>query len=187
MKKIIIICLFLGSLCFGKNMTFILESKAIKNGVIEQEYGGKGKDVINGVGSKSIPLEWENPPEGTKSFAVVMVDHDAIPVVGVTWIHWSVANIPVYRKKLEADESRNNKKIIQGANSWISPIGGFSREEASFYGGPMPPDKDHVYEITIYALDKELDIKNGYYLNELYEKMKGHVLGTSVLEGIYKK
>lgn len=77
--------------------------------------------------------------------------------------------------------------MIQGVNSWVSPMGGQTKEDSTFYGGPMPPDKDHVYKIRVYALDTVLDIKNGYYLNELYDKMKGHILSVAELEGIYKK
>ena len=51
----------------------------------------------------------------------------------------------------------------------------------------MTTDKDDKYRFTIYALDKKLDLKNGYYLNEKNEKMDGHVLEKSVLEGIYRK
>lgn len=188
MKKIIIKVIMLIYFCIamscGKN--FSLESNGIKNGEIEAKYGGKGK-TINGIGAISIPLSWENAPKGTKSYAIVMLDDDAIPVVGVSWIHWSVANIPVTMSELKENESRENKDLVQGVNSWISPIGGLSKEEASFYGGPLPPDKDHTYKIIIYALDKELELENGYYLNELYKKMEGHILGSSEIKGIYRK
>ncbi|RRD22792.1 YbhB/YbcL family Raf kinase inhibitor-like protein [Fusobacterium canifelinum] len=193
----IILGLFISALSYSKgNMSsnmmkmdkkvFTLKSSGIKNGIIDKEYGGKGKETIKGVGSRSLPLEWENSPEGTQSYAIVMLDHDAISVVGMSWIHWTVANIPKDKKDLKANESRENKNLIQGLNSWISPLANFTKEEASFYGGPMPP-KDHNYTIIIYALDTELDLQKGYYLNELYQKMKGHILATSVLEGVYKK
>ena len=185
-KNIILICLIFSGLIFGKG-NFILKSEGIKNNIIEEKYGGKGSDNIKGVGSRSLPLEWSDPPKGTKSFVIIMEDRDAVPVTGFTWIHWSVADIGAEKRKLAENESRSNPDLIQGLNSWISAMGGFTAEEASFYGGPMPPDKDHKYRIVIYALDKKLDLKKGYYLNELYEKMEGHILGESVLEGIYKK
>ncbi len=76
--------------------------------------------------------------------------------------------------------------FIQGANSWISLQGGeLSIEESSYYGGMAPPDKPHTYELTVFALDTFLDLKSGFYLNELYEKMEGHILDTSTLKGIY--
>lgn len=187
MKKIVaLICLVFSGFIFSEGK-FTLKSKGIVNNIIDERYGGKGKEVINGIGSYSLPLEWSNPPKGTKSFAVIMEDRDAVPVTGFIWIHWTAAEIGAEKRELKENESRENKSLIQGVNSWISSMGGLSRDEAAFYGGPMPPDKDHKYRFTIYALDKKLDMKNGYYLNELYEKMEGHILGQSVLEGIYKK
>ncbi|WP_282179917.1 YbhB/YbcL family Raf kinase inhibitor-like protein [Maribacter stanieri] len=48
---------------------FKLTSIAIKNGVLLDDY--KCEEKINDV-ENSIPLSWENVPEGTKSLAVVM-------------------------------------------------------------------------------------------------------------------
>ncbi|MGT2333821.1 hypothetical protein ACVPOY_07845 [Staphylococcus aureus] len=31
---------------------------------------------------------------------------------------------------------------------------------------PTPPDQDHQYELTVYALDHSLNLKNGFYLNK---------------------
>ena len=185
MKYLAILIMF--SICSFTENTFKIESKGIINGVIEKQYGGNGGSFINNVPSKSIPLEWKNIPKGTKSFLIVMEDYDAIPVVGFLWIHWSIGDIPVYKKTLIENESRENVGIIQGVNSWVSSLGGLTKEEASYYGGPYPPDKDHNYKITIYALDTELGLKKGYYLNEAYNKMEGHILGIASISGIYKK
>lgn len=182
----IIILIVLSIFSFSENV-FKIESKGIINGIIKEEYGGNGKEFIKNVPSKSIPLEWKNIPKKTKSFVIIMEDYDAIPVMGFSWIHWSVGDIPADKKALLENESRINAELIQGANSWGSSLGGLAREDASYYGGPWPPDKDHTYKITIYALDIELGLKNGYYLNEVYHKMEGHVLGTASINGIYKK
>ncbi|EQG24610.1 phosphatidylethanolamine-binding family protein [Clostridioides difficile DA00062] len=50
-----------------------------------------------------------------------------------------------------------------------------------------PPDKAHIYELHVFALDKLLDLKNGFYLNELYQEMEGHILEEAVLKGLYEK
>ena len=63
---------------FGKE-NFVLKSEGIVNNIIEEKYGGKGSDIIKNVGSRSIPLEWSDPPKGTKSFAIIMEDRDAVP------------------------------------------------------------------------------------------------------------
>ena len=49
-----------------------------------------------------------------------------------------------------------------------------------------PPDKPHIYELHVYALDKLLDLKRGFLLNELYREMDGHILAEHTLKGIYE-
>ncbi|GAA6325576.1 YbhB/YbcL family Raf kinase inhibitor-like protein [Fusobacterium ulcerans] len=181
MKKFILILMVL----LGVNsMAMTLESKGIKNGNISVEYGQHGEKFIDGMPALSIPLKWKDVPKGTKSFVLVMEDYDAVPVSGFSWIHW-VALIPGDYTELKENASRDDKKILQGINSWVSSMGGLDREKASFYGGPAPPDKEHTYIFRLYALDKEIKIDGTFYLNEVYKEMKGHVLGSAELEGNY--
>ncbi|WP_432205118.1 YbhB/YbcL family Raf kinase inhibitor-like protein [Cetobacterium somerae] len=162
-----------------------LESNSIVNGYIKEDFGKHGSSWIDNVPSKSLHLKWDDVPEGTECFLVVMQDYDAIPVAGFSWIHW-VAVVPKDYRELIEDASRNDKNIVQGINSWASKLVGLSKEKASFYGGPTPPDKDHIYEVKIYAIDKKLTLKSGFYLNEALREIKGHVLGEGEVEGVYK-
>ena len=164
---------------------FKLESDSIVNGYIKDEFGKYGEIWIDEMPSKSLNLKWENVPEGTKNFLIVMQDYDAIPVVGFSWIHWIVV-VPKEYRELNEDASRTDKNIVQGINSWASKLKGLSKEKATFYGGPTPPDKDHIYEVKIYAIDKTLNLKNGFYLNEAYKEIKNHILDEACLTGIYK-
>ncbi|MCQ8211043.1 YbhB/YbcL family Raf kinase inhibitor-like protein [Cetobacterium somerae] len=164
---------------------FSLTSDSIVDGYIKDDFGKHGESWIDDMPSKSIELKWENVPVGTESFLVVMQDYDAIPVAGFSWIHW-IAVVPKNYKELKEGASRTDKNIIQGINSWASKLKGLPKEKATFYGGPTPPDKDHLYEVKIYAIDKKLDLKNGFYLNEAYKKIKGHILGEAEIEGMYK-
>ena len=165
----------------------IVTSTGIINGFISKKYGGYGTQFNeNNVPSYSLPFKIENAPENTSSFAFVLEDKDAYPVVGFTWIHWLGANLK--KGEVKENESQTSTDFIQGANSWISVQGNQQdREQASYYGGMTPPDKAHTYELHIFALDKVLDLKRGFYLNELYEKMDGHILEEAVLKGIYEK
>lgn len=52
--------------------------------------------------------------------------------------------------------------------------------------GPYPPDKDHIYTLTVYALDCELPLANGFYMNELLHAMEGHVLAKEKLNLVGK-
>lgn len=165
----------------------IVTSTGIINGFISKKYGGYGTQFNeNNIPSYSLPFKIENAPENTFSFAFVLEDKDAYPVVGFTWIHWLGANLK--KSEMKENESQTATDFIQGANSWISVQGNQQdREQASYYGGMTPPDKAHTYELHIFALDKVLDLKRGFYLNELYEKMDGHILEEAVLKGIYEK
>ena len=129
----------------------------------------------------SLPLKIEDAPANTVSFALVLEDKDAFPVCGFSWIHWTAANIT--KTELQENESQSTTDFIQGVNSWISeqnPI-----EVCSYYGGMAPPNEPHVYEIHVYALDKMLDLKQGFNYNELYHQMEGHILDQATLKGIY--
>ena len=48
-----------------------------------------------------------------------------------------------------------------------------------------PPNKEHNYDLRVYALDIKLSLKNGFYLNQMYDEMKGHILANAVIEGCY--
>ena len=66
-------------------MAFTLISSVFKEGeLIPKKYTCVGQDV-------SPPLQWTNPPQGTRSFALIADDPDA--PVG-TWVHWVLFNIP---------------------------------------------------------------------------------------------
>ncbi|NMD38954.1 MAG: YbhB/YbcL family Raf kinase inhibitor-like protein [Christensenellaceae bacterium] len=163
----------------------IIKSKGIKNGIIDDKYGKRGLCNSFGMPVISIPLEIIDYPEGTVSFAIFMEDKDAYPVSkGFSWVHWLAANIT--DNVIEEDASRKNKNIIQGANSWMSIQGGSnSREDCSFYGGMAPPNEPHIYETYVYALDTMLNLKNGFYLNELFKAMEGHILASACIKGEY--
>ena len=165
----------------------IVTSAGITNGFIQKKYGGYGTQFNeNHVPSYSLPFKIENAPEHTASFAFILEDKDAYPVIGFTWIHWLGANLK--RNGLEENESLTATDFIQGTNSWISIQGNQqTREQASYYGGMTPPDKSHTYELHIFALDGMLDLKNEFYLNELHEKMEGHILEEATLKGIHEK
>ena len=160
-------------------------SKGIVNGIINDKYGKRGELDANGIPMCSLPLKIEDAPAGTKSFAVVIEDKDAIPVSGgFSWIHWVAANIT--KDELEENESRTNKDIIQGLNSWMSIQGGeIPKEFCMYYGGMAPTNEAHIYEIHVYALDCLIDLENGFYLNELHRAMDGHILGQFTLKGEY--
>lgn len=159
-------------------------STGIVDGAILERYGAKGTEFIEGMPSLSIPFEIEDAPEGTVSFAAVLDDYDAIPVCGFDWIHWIICDLK--KTSVKEGESRNSGDFTEGCNSWHGIGDVLSRETATGYGGMAPPDKTHRYTLTVYALDCELGLEKGFFLNELVFGMSGHVLKHARLVGTYE-
>lgn len=165
----------------------IVTSTGIIDGIILPQYGRHGTQFNeNNIPTFSLPFKVNDVPPGTASLAIVLEDKDAYPITGgFAWIHWLAANITRYDMK--DNESQTAKDFVQGRNSWTSMQGGEqSVELSSYYGGMMPPDKPHIYELHVFALDVLLDLSKGFLLNELYHKMEGHILDTYTLKGTYE-
>ena len=168
-------------------MKFSLTSAGFQNGLILPQYGKYAEAVINGVPQLSFPLSWQNSPVGTKSYALVFQDFDNIPDEGFAWLHWLVCDIPAETTSLAENASRLNRQLIQGRNSWVCPYGNYGLDEnlTDYYGGPAP-DRDHEYEVSLYALDTLLGFSKGFYYNDLRRAMSGHILAEAVLAGVYR-
>lgn len=160
-----------------------VSSSAIENGIIADRYGSKGTQFRDGMPSLSIPFEIVGAPEGTRSFAVVFDDYDAVPVCGFDWIHWLVCDLK--RASVAEGESGKSGDFTEGCNSWHSIADELTAAQATGYGGPAPPDREHRYTLRVYALDCELGLPRGFMMNDLYFAMQGHVLAHATLVGKY--
>jgi len=155
-----------------------LTSPAFPHGQpIPRTHTGEGPDV-------SPPLKWESAPTGTRSFALICDDPDALPVAGKIWDHWLIWNIPATVTELPEGVARMEKVEAlggarQGMNSW--PRLG--------YHGPMPPPGSgvHHYRFRLYALDVLLDLPPRSNRKMLEQAMKGHVLAEAELVGTYER
>ena len=135
--------------------------------------------VMPGAGGKniSVPLSWKNPPSGTKSFALSVVDPHP---VAQNWVHWLVINIPANVTFLEEGASR--KKMPQGSMELKNSFGDIG------YGGPQPPKGtgDHPYVFTLHALNVEkLDLGANTSLSTFKKALEGKVLGSATITGKY--
>lgn len=161
-----------------------------ENGYLPEKYSKYAHESFKNGDNPivSFPIEFQYIPEGTKSLALTFIDHDAVPVCGFSWIHWLACNITPHATGLEEDMSRNNTLgIVQGQNSFASPfLGEVDTRIIHQYVGPTPPDKDHEYTLTVYALDTVLDLQDGYLLNDFYKEIDGHVI-SKVSENILAK
>lgn len=122
------------------NSDFKLTSKAIENGVLLDAF--KCEEKINGI-ENSIPLSWQNVPEGTKSLAIVMYhypkkeDKTEINSYLLLWnIDPKITEIPYKMAK--------NGNWYMGANKDGNAIS---------YTSPCSQGKGkHKYTIALYAL-----------------------------------
>jgi len=134
---------------------------------------------------------WKNLPKDTRSLALVCIDHDADRIRGFSWNHWLVANIDPAVKQLP-ENAGLTMPYVQGVSSLVSNMipkfFQLSKEGATGFGGFGPPDRDHTYTIDLYALDvSKLDLKKGFFMSELLQAMKGHVLAHASVDGLYRK
>ena len=114
--------------------------------------------------NKEPDLIFLNEPKNTQSLALIMDDPDAMAVVGKVWVHWL----------LYVDSPLKN--LIMEGKTDFGEIG---------YGGPAPPNGRHTYIFKGYALDIELDLKEGYSKQELEDAMRGHILAEAKLTGTF--
>jgi len=143
----------------------ILESSAFENGeTIPNKFGYKYENF-------SMPLKISEIPDETKSLALIMDDPDAMGAVGKVWVHWVLWNIPPNTKEIIENSIPTNS--VEGKTDF-GKIG---------YGGPAPPDKEHIYIFKLYALDISLDLKQGSTKAEVEESMKKHILIETKLKG----
>ncbi|KRO26544.1 MULTISPECIES: YbhB/YbcL family Raf kinase inhibitor-like protein [Lactobacillaceae] len=153
------------------------------NGFLNKKYTkyATSADKYQGYPIVSFPVIISDVPRNAKSLAFTFLDQDAIPVRGFTMIHWIAANISVNITCLPENMSqKNDAQMVQGSNSTSgSFINEHDKKISQHYFGPCPPDRDHRYIFRLYSLDKLLAIDQGYYLNEFYDVIEGHVINTA--------
>ena len=77
----------------------------------------------------------------------------------------------------ENASQNNSLHWIQGNNSSAGHIYNLGDQPISHkYMGPKPPSGVHDYTLTVYALDKKLNFKDGFWYNELIHNIDGHII-----------
>lgn len=156
-------------------MSLTLRSDAFEHEQpIPTEHTCEGADI-------SPPLSWSDPPEGTRSFALIVDDPDAPDPANpkTTYVHWVLYDIPAAARSLPAAVSAATLPAgtREGVNDW----------KRTGYGGPCPPIGRHRYFHKLYALDRELGDLKRPTKQQLEAAMRGHVLASAELVGTYEK
>ena len=175
-----------GCVCFMAVLVILCANKEVLAMRVQTEaFPDRGTIPVRycmpGAGGKniSIPLHWSEVPQGTKSFALTVIDPH--PVAN-NWVHWMVINIPADARSLPEGASGSN--MPQGSKELRNSFG------ETGYGGPQPPrgTGEHPYVVTVYALDAEsLDLGRSIDLKAFQKAIEGYVLDTAEVTGLFEQ
>lgn len=128
--------------------------------------------TCDGAG-QSPPLAWSQPPNGTRSLALIMDDPDA---PGGTFRHWAAYDIPANARSLAAGQSLG----ATGVNDFGKPG----------YGAPCPPKGGgpHHYRFKLFALNLDgLDVPSSPKVEQVEQQAHKHLVASATLTGIYER
>ncbi len=159
---------------------FSVSSSSFKDGtMLARRYAGALKDNPNCLGENVSPaLSWSNVPEGTKSFAVMMIDPEGRGGLGVN--HWVAYGIPASVTGFaEGEASAASDKYVGGKSTQGLPV----------YTGPCTPPGTTVHHYTFVVIATDLDpgaIAPGLTRDEASAKLNGHTKGSAGIVALFK-
>jgi Raf kinase inhibitor-like YbhB/YbcL family protein len=146
---------------------FSLTSDAFQNGgAIPTQYSCDGAD-------EAPVLRWDEPPQGTKSFALVVDDPDAS---SGTFRHWGVFDIPAPARSVGG-----HQRIGTEVKNDFGKTG---------YGGPCPPKGHgpHHYHFKLFALGMDkLGLSPNAKIVDVENAARQHLTGQAELVGTYER
>lgn len=136
---------------------------------IPRQYTRLGQNV-------SPPLQWSDPPDGTRSYALVVEDPDA---PNGTFRHWAIYDMPASMQGLRAGEAE--RTACPQARNDFGETG---------YGGPQPPagHGPHRYRFRLLALDvPALEVPENPDVKDVLEAAVPHQTGQAELVGRFER
>ena len=163
---------------------FTLTSTTFKDGqLMPRKVANNTSTNANCVGENVSPqLSWTNPPEGTRSFAILMEDPEGRGGAGVH--HWVAYGIPpTVTGFAEGELSKLSDKYV----------GGRSTQGVGYYSGPCtPPGPPHHYTFILIATDLDpKELAPGLTREEFLARLvppapaMSHAKGTTGLVGLF--
>jgi len=139
------------------------------NGEIPARFSCDGDDT-------SPALSWSDPPAGTRTFALAMIDPDA---TGGNFVHWIIYDLPASTRSLP-------EGIAQGADAAGGHQGTNGFGNLGYNGPCPPPGNGHRYALHLFALDSALNLQHAT-AEDLQSAMKGHILARGEAVGFYRR
>jgi Raf kinase inhibitor-like YbhB/YbcL family protein len=142
------------------------------------KYVGNDTSNPNCVGENiSPPLAWSNPPQGTKSYAILMADLEDRRGLGV--VGWIAYCIPASATGFaEGDVGKASDKFVGGKST---------RNLATYFGPCPPPGGWHHYAFKQIATDLDTKaLQPGLTRDEAIAALNGHAKGGTGLIGRFK-
>lgn len=153
-----------------------VSSPAFENGeAIPWPFAAEGEDI-------SPPLQWSEGPEGTVSYVVLMEDPDVQK--DAPFVHWIMYNIPADTQDLPPGiPGRPILELPSGALHGTNDRGSLG------YFGPRPPREDpaHSYHFQVFALDRELDLRQGAHRAEVLQAIADSALAAGTVMGTFER
>jgi Raf kinase inhibitor-like YbhB/YbcL family protein len=132
---------------------FTLKSETFEDGKMMPKKAANSKvnapNNPNCVGDNASPqLSWNNVPDGTQSFVLLMVDPEGRGGAGV--FHWVAYGIPASITGFsEGEVSKSSDKYV----------GGKSTQGVGFYSGPCTPPNTSPHHYTFVLIATDFDPK----------------------------
>jgi hypothetical protein len=95
-----------------------------------------------------------------------------------TFVHWVVYNMSPTTEGLP--ENVHPTTPLSGGEQGVN-----GRGEPGYAAPCPPPGTPHHYHFRLYAVDQELDLKPVGNAAQVQSALKGHVLGTADLIGVF--
>ncbi len=159
----------LGTDVDGEPEPFNLALPWLDGGDIDPRYTCDGPNI-------APALSWGAVPAGTVEIAIALVDDSAVSD-GQPFVHWVIGGLdPAEIALVEGD-------VPLGALQALNFFGDVG------YGGPCPPpgDDPHLYRLTAYALNQQLELADGDLATEFLDVIATLAIASTDVTGFYQR
>jgi Raf kinase inhibitor-like YbhB/YbcL family protein len=131
----------------------------------------------------SPKLTWTNVPEGTASFALILIDPDTAPMKKTDEVlHWLIFNIPGTAHELP-EGVPTQAQLADGSMQSLN-----QSKKVGYMGmGAAAVGPYHHYTFELFALDAKVTLGPEATKSDVMKAMDGHILMKGVLVGRFHR